>query len=70
MKVLTRERKARGWSRAELGRQSRLHPSRVGQAENGRALLYDVELARLAEALNWPGDPADLVREVEVHEHA
>ena len=64
MKVLTREREARKWSRAELGRQSRLHPTRVGQAENGRALLYDVEMQRLAAALDWSGDPAALLEDV------
>lgn len=64
MKVMTREREARRWSRAELGRQSRLHPSRVGQAENGRALLYDVEMQRIAAALGWTGDPAALLEDV------
>ena len=65
MKILTREREARGWSKSELGRQARLHPARVGQGENGRAILYDVELARLAAALGWPGDPAGLLEEVD-----
>ena len=64
MKVLTREREARGWSRAELGRQARLHPARVGQGENGRAVLYDVELQRLAAALDVAGDPAALLEDV------
>ena len=64
MKVITREREARGWSRAELGRQARLHPARVGQGENGRALLYDVELNRLAAALGWAGDPRELLADV------
>ena len=64
MKVLTREREARGWSRAELGRQARLHPARVGQGENGRAVLYDVELQRLAAALDFAGDPAALLEDV------
>ena len=65
MKVLTREREARGWSRAELGRQARLHPARVGQGENGRAVLYDVELARLAAALDFSGEPSELLEEVD-----
>ena len=65
MKILTREREARGWSKSELGRQARLHPARVGQGENGRAILYDVELARLAAALGWPGDPAGLLEEID-----
>lgn len=65
MKVLTVERERLGWSKAELGRRARIHPSRMGQAENGRAVPYDVELRRIAEALDWPGEPADLLREVD-----
>jgi len=69
VKILTRERETRGWSKSELGRQARLHPARVGQGENGRAVLYDVELARLAAALGWTGDPAALLEDVD-HEPA
>lgn len=65
MKNLTREREARGWSKSELGRQARLHPARVGQGENGRAILYDVELARIAAALGWTGDPHALLEDVD-----
>jgi len=65
MKIITREREARGWSRTELGRQARIHPARVGQAENGRVVPYDVELQRLADALAWAGDPAALLEEVD-----
>jgi len=65
MLQLTREREARGWSRTELGRLARIHPARVGQAENGYVRPYPVELARLAEALAWPGDPAALLEEVD-----
>lgn len=65
MKILTRERKARGWSKSELGRQARLHPARVGQGENGRSILYDVELKRLAAALGFEGDPLELLDDVD-----
>ena len=65
MKVMTREREARRWSRAELGRQSRLHPSRVGSIENERVRPYDIELERIAAALGWTGDPAALLEEVD-----
>ena len=65
MKVITQEREARGWSRAELGRHARLHPSRVGQCENGRAVPYDIELERLAAALGWTGEPSDLLTDVD-----
>ena len=65
MMQLTQEREARSWSKAELGRQSRVHPIRVGQIENRRAVPYDVALQRLAEALDWQREPADLLHEVD-----
>jgi len=39
--------------------------ARVTNLENGRAVLYDVELQRLAEALGWSGDPRDLLKDVD-----
>jgi ribosome-binding protein aMBF1 (putative translation factor) len=64
MLKLTVERETRDWSRTELGRRARIHPARVGQAERGRVVPYPVELARLAKALGWAGDPAALLDEV------
>ena len=64
---LTRQREGLAWSKRELGQRADLHPNRVGQIENERVRPYPVELARLARALGYHGDPADLVREVEVH---
>jgi len=64
---LTRQREAFGWTKRELGQRADLHPARVGSIENGRVKPYDVELGRLARALGYHGDPADLVREVEVN---
>jgi len=58
---LTRQREARGWTKRELGARADLHPSRVGVIENGRVVPYDVELARLAHALGFTGDPHDLL---------
>jgi len=65
MLELTRQRLAFGWTKRELGARSELHPSRVGVIENGRGKPYDIELARLARALGWTGDPAALVEEVD-----
>ena len=61
---LTIEREQRQWSRAELGRLARIHPARVGQAENGHVRPYPVELERLAADLAWKGEPAALLDEV------
>lgn len=52
-------------NKRQLGANSDLHPSRISVIENGRAIPYDVELARIAAALAWPGDPASLLEEVD-----
>jgi transcriptional regulator with XRE-family HTH domain len=62
--TLTRLREQAGHSRAELGRRARIHPAREGQIESGRVVPYDVELQRLAEALDFEGDPADLLQPI------
>jgi len=67
---LTKEREAAGLTRFRLGADSRIHPARVGQFENGRAIPYPVELARLAEALKFSGDPAGLLEVVDDERHA
>ena len=40
-----------------------IHPARVGQIRNGRVVppSSSVELVRLAAALGYEGDPADLI---------
>ena len=62
MLEITCQRTARRWSRAELGRRARIHPARIGQAELGHAILYPVELRRLARALKYEGDPGELLQ--------
>jgi len=51
MEHLQQIRRARGWSRAELARRARLHPTTVGLIESGRLLPYPTQLAKLATAL-------------------
>jgi len=65
MIALTKAREAAGMNKRQLGAKSELHPSRISVIENGRAIPYDVELARIAAALGWAGDPATLLEEVE-----
>ena len=64
---LTQEREARGWSKTDLARRASMQNSRCGQLENGRAVPSrdSVELLRLALALDYRGDPADLLKPVE-----
>jgi transcriptional regulator with XRE-family HTH domain len=60
---LAQEREHRGWSKSELARRARMHPSTVGLIESGRRKPYPKELARLAKVLKWSGDPASLLEE-------
>lgn len=53
---MTELREARGWSRAELGRQARIHPVRIGMIENLRVRPYRGECERIAAALEVPLD--------------
>jgi hypothetical protein len=50
-----------------LGGRAGVHPARIGQFENGRAIppADSVELRRLADALGWEGEPVSLLDEVD-----
>ena len=63
MRTITKEREAAALTRFGLGSASRIHPARIGQIERGMAMPYPVELERLAAALSWTGDPADLLKD-------
>lgn len=65
MKLLTKMREAKGWSKFDLSRKTKIHPASVGKFESGRLLPYPVELAKIAKALNFGGDPQTLLEEVE-----
>jgi transcriptional regulator with XRE-family HTH domain len=61
MLKLTKLREAAGLTRARLGALASVHPARVGQAENGRVRPYPIELARIAGALQFEGDPETML---------
>lgn len=65
MKAITRERESRGWSRAELARRASLNAATVGQIEAGRLVPYAVQLDKIAEALEYTGEPDTLLEEVD-----
>jgi transcriptional regulator with XRE-family HTH domain len=63
---LERERERRLLSRSALARLANMHPATVGQIESGYiGKPYPVQLAKLAAALEWQGEPADLLEPVE-----
>ena len=64
MIALQKERESRLWSKLRLSQEARVAPSIVGQTESGRRTPYAPELARMAAALEWQGDPHGLLVEV------
>ena len=62
---LTRRREARGLSKQQLSFASRVPATTIGQVESGRFRPYEPQLRRLAAALDFDGEPADLLRSVE-----
>lgn len=65
MRRITKARKARGWSKAELARVSHMNATTVGQIESGRWTPYDGQLNKLARALNVPESEAHRLLEDE-----
>jgi transcriptional regulator with XRE-family HTH domain len=59
---MTLMRKQRRWSQARLARESELCQSTLSSIESGRFHPYPSQLLKLANALDWKGDPEDLLR--------
>lgn len=64
MKRITRIRKSKGWSQAELARRAGIHPSSLSRIESGEEPPYRGRALRLADALGWAGDPSELFEDV------
>ena len=62
--LLTKLREDREETKRAFGARCDTHPIRIGQIENRRVRPYDVEMARIAAALGWPGDPRELLEDV------
>ena len=59
MIALRKLRQAKGWSQAELSRQSGLNASTITLIEAGRLKPYEGQLTKLAIALGITKDEAD-----------
>ena len=64
MLVVKQERIARGISQAKLARLADVNQSSMNRIENGKEPAYSGRGKRIASALGWQGDPADLFKEV------
>jgi len=63
MKLCELIRVKQGRSRADVASDAKLAPSQVCWIETGRFVPYDVQLARLAEALGYIGQPQNLLKD-------
>lgn len=65
MLELTKRREERGMTKQQLSFASHVAASTIGQIESGRFQPYEPQLNRLALAVDYHGDPADLLKYVD-----
>lgn len=69
-RMIQAERERQGMSRAALARKADMSAGTVGQIESGYiGTPYAVQLDKLAAALEWRGDPSELLEDVTDHAH-
>lgn len=62
---IAKELADQGKTRADVARATGMHPSTVGQIVAGRMKPYPGQAAKIADALGWKGDIAELFEEVD-----
>lgn len=65
-RILKLERTKRDWTQTELGAAANVDPVMICRAER-HGYAYPGHLKRLAVALDWKGDPRELLQEVSVN---
>lgn len=70
MKRLEFLRRDRGLSQRQLGAAAKVNASYICNAGKRGLVLYPEQAKRLATALDWGGDPAELFEEVAVDDLA
>lgn len=66
MLLVKQERIARGLSQAKLARLADINQASMCRIEHGKEPAYPNRSKRIADALGWKGDPAELFEEVNV----
>ena len=61
---LTRVRTKKGWSQSRLSKESGVHVSSISAIERGRLNPWPGQVQRIAEALEWQGNPTALLEDV------
>ena len=64
MKRVVLERQKLGMSQAKLAWAADVNQSCMSRIENGKEPPYPMRGKRIADALGWKGDPAELFEEV------
>ena len=64
MKRVVLERQKLGMSQAKLAQAADVNQSCMSRIENGKEPPYPMRGKRIADALGWKGDPAELFEEV------
>ena len=64
MNKLNKYLKERGISGAQLARMAQVGEADISKFRSGRNKPYPKQAARIAAALNYPGDPMELFEEV------
>ena len=59
---LKRERLSRGMTQSQLGAAANVDPAMVSRAERS-GYAYPSHLQKLADALDWHGEPKELLKE-------
>jgi len=67
---LTKRREERGMTKQKLSFASRVPATTIGQIESGRFVPYGPQIERIARALAFLGEPAELLESVDVAEAA
>lgn len=61
---LYRQMEEKGVSGLKLAAKTGIAPADISRAKNGYLKLYPSQAERVARALGWKGDPAELFEEV------
>lgn len=58
-------REEKGMNKSDVARKTGIQQGVIGWIESCRFIPYDSQLKKIANALDWDGDPQELLKEVE-----
>ncbi|MCL2745897.1 MAG: helix-turn-helix domain-containing protein [Coriobacteriia bacterium] len=60
--VMEKVRRERGMTKTDVARKAKIQQGLLGWIESGRFTPYDSQLEKIAAALEWDGDPRELLK--------